>query len=78
MFISLIKGDITAAVSSNIAVLLLSPVLLSVEGYRAYKYIRYGEHSYSRIQKILLYFSLAALIIFGIARNIFKYDILIP
>ncbi len=78
MFLSLFDGNIMAAASSNLAVFLLLPIFAAVTGFGVYKYIKSGDRSLSVWQKVMLYCSLAVLLVFGIARNAFPYDILIP
>ena len=78
MFLYLLNGDIASAASSNIAVFVLLPVFLYLAITESYKYIRHNSSDYSVMQYVMLILSLVVLLVFGVVRNIFAYDILIP
>lgn len=78
MCIHLLHGEIKASFSSNCAVFCMLPIGLAIWIAHAYRYIRYGETKYTRFENIVLCTMIGLLVIFGIARNIWKIDILIP
>lgn len=74
----LIHFRFSYAFSHNCVVFCLLPVFL-IEGiYRAYRYIRYGDKKLSKAENIGVYVVIGILIVFGIVRNIWQIDILVP
>ncbi len=78
MFLYLAGGDIVNALSSNIAVFVLSPLFVFLSVVGAYKYVRYDDTSLSKLQTVLLFIILITLLVFGVLRNVFPIDLLIP
>lgn len=67
---SLIKLDFSSAFYYNPAIMILSPLLISVIISYSYRYIKNGENKLATWHKILLSICIAALFVFGILRNI--------
>ena len=76
--IHLLHGEIGSAFSSNCAVFCLLPIGMTIWLIHTYRYIRYGETKYTRFENIVLCTMIGLLVIFGIVRNIWHFDILIP
>lgn len=75
MCISLLHFDLAGALYYNAAALLSLPFLTIVCISYYYEYIRYGSKVLKKWQKILLFICIAALIAFGIFRNIYSLGI---
>ena len=66
------------AFSSNCAVFCLLPVFLGFLAYHMYRYIRYGDRQLKRWENIVCYVCIGLLVVFGVVRNLYPIDILIP
>ena len=78
MFIALLHFDIPAAFSSNCVVFCLFPFFLAGYIRHSYCYIRYGKRGISKAENVLLIITAVILLAFGVIRNIFPVDILVP
>ncbi len=78
MFLHILKGEWTKAFSSNCVVFCLLPFFGVGYLRHVYRYVRWNKKGLSRTENILCYIVIAILIVFGIIRNIFPIDILIP
>lgn len=75
---NLLLGNFREAFYYNMAVCLLSPLLIYFLGYSLYAYIRHGRIPFSGIQNLLLGFSLTVLVLFGILRNLPAFAMMAP
>ena len=66
------------AFSSNCVLFCLLPIGLIDAVFHAYRYIRYGNGRFFKIERIAVWVIVGILIAFGIARNIWQIDILVP
>lgn len=71
MCISLLHLDFSAAFLSNPAVFCLLPVYILLGIKKTWQYIMTGQYMFGRLENIVLVISIAILILFGIARNLF-------
>ena len=78
MFFCLFRMDIAGAFSSNCVIFCLLPIAAIAAVFHAYRYIRYGRGGLYKAETVALYVIIAILILFGIARNIWHADWLIP
>lgn len=78
MFFCLFRLDFAGAFSSNCVIFCLLPVAVIAAVFHAYRYIRYGSGRLYKAENIAIYVIIAVLVIFGIARNIWHADWLIP
>ena len=78
MFFHLAHFEFAEAFSSNCVVFCLLPIAVIGVIFHGYRYIRYGNGSLYKAEKIALYILIGVLIAFGIARNIWQVDWLIP
>ncbi len=70
MCLSLLRGDIAGAFEANCAILILLPGGLVFALYRAVQYVKKGRTPLPRGAEYALYAISAALVIFGIVRNL--------
>ena len=70
MCMALIKFDFAGALYYNAAFFILSPILIFTYISHQYRYIKYGDGTLLRWQKILLLICIVLLVVFGILRNI--------
>ena len=70
--------EILEALKSNCVVFCMLPIALIMALYHAYRYLRYGSAPLSKAEHIILYTAIAILILFGIVRNIWRIDFLVP
>ena len=78
MCFHLFRLEFYEAFSSNCVVFCLLPGAAVMCAVHAYRYIRCGDGKLRRFENIILYVVIALLLIFGAARNIWHYDILVP
>ena len=78
MFFHLFHLNFREAFSANCVVFCLLPIALIDALFHAYRYIRYGNGRFFRIERIALWVIIGVLIAFSIARNIWQIDILVP
>ena len=78
MFFHLFRGEIAEAFSSNCVVFCLLPVALIEAVIHGLRYIRTGNGSFCRSERIGSYIIIGILVVFGIVRNLFPIDLLIP
>lgn len=69
-------GELQDAFASNCAVFCLLPIGLSLAAFHAYRYLRYGDGSLYKAEKIGLWVAIVLLIVFAVVRNLF--GILVP
>ena len=69
MFVSLFRLDFKSAFSYNAAVLCLLPLMIAVAARYVFVYIKYGKRK-DRFADSAVYFMIAALLVFGIVRNV--------
>ena len=69
MFVSLFRLDFKSAFSYNAAVLCLLPLMIAVAARYVFVYIKYGKRK-DRFADSAIYFMIAALLVFGIVRNV--------
>ncbi len=78
MFLYILKGEWIKAFSSNCVVFCLLPFFGVGYLCHVYRYVRWNKKGLSKTENILCYIVIVLLILFGIIRNIFPTDILIP
>lgn len=78
MCLSLLGLDLRAAWQANAALLLLLPVLAVLLAQQMLQWLRTGKTALSRGQNILLWVIIAALLLFGVARNLPHLTFLAP
>ena len=78
MFFYLARFDFAQAFSSNCVLFCLLPIAVFEAVFHGCRYIRYGNGRLCRAENIALYVLIGVLIAFGIARNIWHADWLIP
>ena len=78
MFLHILKGEWQEAFSSNCVVFCLLPFFGAGYLRHTYRYIRFDKRGLSRTENRLCYLVIVILILFGIVRNIYPADILIP
>lgn len=70
MCTALLKLDIYTAFRSNIAIMLLLPIWLVIFIQQSKKYIIKGKNNLTQKQNVILWVTIAILLLFGIIRNI--------
>lgn len=70
MLISLMKFDFAAAFYYNAGILIFMPLWLTLCALYFYNYIKTGNKQMKKWMSIVLYFTFAVMLIFGILRNI--------
>lgn len=78
IFFHLGHFEILEAFKSNCVVFCMLPIGLIMALYHAYRYIRYGSAPLSKFEHILIYTAIGILIVFGVVRNIWQVDFLVP
>lgn len=78
MFFHLFKLEFADAFSSNCVLFCLLPIALIELIYHGYRYIRYGSGKLNKVETIGVYVVIGILIVFGVARNIWQVDCLVP
>ena len=78
MFFHLFRLEFAEAFSSNCLLFCLLPIAIAEVVFHAYRYIRYGNAGLYKAERIGLWIVIALLIIFGVVRNLYPIDILIP
>lgn len=78
MFFHLAHFEFAEAFSSNCVVFCLLPIAVIEAVYHGYRYIRYGDGRFNKAENIGLYIIIVILIVFGVVRNIWHADWLIP
>lgn len=73
MCISILHGDLRAAMQYNFIIFWLSPLFLYIMGDYLLRYIRTGTFKVLKWQSILLYIMIGVLVLFGIVRNIYDF-----
>lgn len=71
MCLSLLHGDLRAAWHYNAAILCLLPVFALIFGNIAVRYVRSGKARPDPWANVLLWLCAAALLVFGVLRNVF-------
>lgn len=70
MFAALFALDIRAAFEANPVILLLLPVFTALLVKNIVQYIWHGQYRIGRMEQLLLICSIAALLVFGVWRNL--------
>ena len=78
MFLHLIKLEFYEAFSSNCVLFCLLPVFAAAALWHAYKYIRFGKTKLNKAETVICWIIVGILLTFGVVRNIYPIDILIP
>lgn len=78
MFFHLAHFEFAEAFSSNCVIFCLLPIAAAEAVYHAYRYIRYGSAKLNKAEMIGVYIVIGILIAFGVARNIWHADWLVP
>nr|WP_316623737.1 DUF2752 domain-containing protein [uncultured Ruminococcus sp.] len=78
MFFHLAHFEGAEAFSSNCVVFCMLPVAVIMCLIHGYRFVRYGDGSLSRFENILLYIAIGVLFVFGVVRNLYPIDILVP
>lgn len=78
MFSHLAHFEIAQAFSSNCVLFCLLPIALIAVGYHAYRYVRYGSGRLRRAETVGVYIIIGVLVIFGVIRNLWQIDVLVP
>ena len=78
VFFHLARFELFEAFSSNCVVFCLLPIALFEAIFHGYRYVRYGSGRFFKAERIGLWAVVGILIAFGILRNIFPIDILVP
>ena len=78
MFLHMLKGEFKEAFSSNCVIFCLLPFFGVGYCRHVYRYIRFDKKGLSKTEDILCYIVIGILLVFGIVRNIFPIDMLIP
>lgn len=76
MCISLIRLDFISAFWYNPVIFTLLPVWIAALVPYLCRYLKYGERTVYRWQKAVVWFSIAALLAFGVLRNVFDIGLL--
>lgn len=71
MILKLTELEFSEAFSYNKALFILLPIILAVFIYEEIRYIKTGRRTFKKLSNIILWTSCAALVVFGIIRNIF-------
>lgn len=78
IFFHMARFEFLEAFKSNCVVFCMLPIALIMALYHAYRYLRCGSAPLSKAEHILLYTAIGILIVFGIVRNIWRVDFLVP
>ncbi len=78
MCIHLFHGEIYEAFSSNCVIFCLLPITLADAMFHAYRYIRYGYGRFNRVERVAVWVIIGILVMFGIVRNAYPIDVLVP
>ena len=78
MCLSLLRFDFAGAARANLAVLVLSPVILVLLLWYLVNYIKFGKRELSRAQAIIVWTLVVLLLLFGIVRNLPYFTFLRP
>ncbi len=78
MFFHLFHLEFYEAFSSNCVVFCLLPFGLFEVFFHSWRYVRYGNGKFFKAERIILWVIVGILIAFGILRNLWHTDILIP
>lgn len=78
MTFHLLHFEISEAFSSNCVVFCLLPIALLELVFHGCRYIRYGDGSFYKAERIGLWVVIGILVTFSVVRNLYPIDILIP
>ena len=78
MCLALLRLDFGAAFRANQALFLLLPAGALLAGWQAARYLRFGSTALTRAQTLLVYVMIAALVAFGVLRNLPPFEFLRP
>lgn len=78
MFFHLLHFEFAEAFSSNCVVFCLLPFGVCGALFHGYRYVRYGNGQLFGAERIILWVIVGILLVFGVLRNVYPVDILIP
>lgn len=78
MFFHMARFEFYEAFSSNCVLFCLLPFGLFEAVFHAYRYIRYGNGRFFRAERIILWVIIVLLLVFGVVRNVWHHELLIP
>ncbi len=78
MCLHLFRWELAEAFSANCLIFCLLPIGAVMLAVHLYRYIRYGDAKLRRFENIILCVMIGLLLVFGVVRNIWQIDLLIP
>ena len=78
MLFHLVRFEFAQAFSANCLLFCLLPIAVFEAAFHAVRYIRTGNGRFSRPERVLLWTAVVLLLLFGVIRNIWQVQPLIP